>query len=69
MIYKDTNYEKISDIGKGYGELFRIYTWKLDTHYLLREITVISDEEAEIIIDSDKKKQNIFHDNLMPINY
>lgn len=56
MIYKDSNYEKVTDLGKGYGELFRIHTWKLSTNYLLREITTASDQEAEQIIESDKQK-------------
>lgn len=47
MIYKESNYEKYVDLGKGFKELFRIYSHKLDIYYTLREYKAHSDKETE----------------------
>ena len=65
MIYKEQNYEKTHDLVRGQGELFRIQDYKMNVPYTLREITAITDVEAEFIISNIKRKFLINHPNLI----
>ena len=67
MLVKDYQLQKIDDVARGYGELFRTEHVKMLSYNLLREITTSSDTEAEFVLEQLKLNQRLDHPSLLKI--